>query len=433
MGLQVEPELTDALVEDVEGEPGALPLVSTALLELWQKRDGDTLTLAAYRDSGGVHGAVARLAESTYARFPDERKPLVRAIVLRLVGEGEGEAVVRRRAPLAELDLERNEDAADVLAMLTDSRLVTVDKGFVEVAHEALLREWPRLRRWIDEDAAGRRLRRHITQAASEWDATGRDQGELYRGARLAAALDWSTDHAYELNELEREFARYVGATHALATSSCTAALHLAMVATGIGPGDEVITTPMTFCATANSIVHTGATPVFADCRRDTMNIDPAAVEAAITPRTKAIIPVHFAGRPAEMEAIGALEHPHVVPPRQERADDVRADEARSPGHQDPHVVTSATTWKFANRVPPCPGERSRDEWESIVSAMPLRRATSGPTRGRRWKRRRTRLRLIDMIIATQAVVPDAGVTVTDLQGPFSRKSFSRPACVQRQ
>ena len=153
-----------------------------------------------------MHGAVARLAEGTYARIPDGRKPLVRALMLRLVGEGEGDAPVRRRAPLAELDLERNEDVADVLATLADSRLVTVGEGSVEVAHEALLREWPRLREWIEEDAEGRRLRRHITQAATEWDAAGRDQGELYRGARLAAALDWSTDHAFELNELEREF-----------------------------------------------------------------------------------------------------------------------------------------------------------------------------------------------------------------------------------
>ena len=112
---------------------------------------------------------------------------------------------MRRRAPLAELDLERNEDVADVLATLADSRLVTVGEGSVEVAHEALLREWPRLREWIEEDAEGRRLRRHITQAATEWDAAGRDQGELYRGARLAAALDWSADHAFELNELERD------------------------------------------------------------------------------------------------------------------------------------------------------------------------------------------------------------------------------------
>ena len=206
VGLRVEPELTDALVDDVEGEPGALPLLSTALLELWQKRDGDALTLAAYRESDGVHGAVARLADSTYARIPDDQKPIVRALMLRLVGEDEGETPVRRRAPLAELDLERNADVADVLATLADSRLVTVSEGSVEVAHEALLREWPRLREWIEEDADGRKLRRHITEAAREWDASDRDQSELYRGARLAAALDWSTDHAFELNELERAF-----------------------------------------------------------------------------------------------------------------------------------------------------------------------------------------------------------------------------------
>ena len=206
VGLRVEPELADALVDDVEGEPGALPLLSTALLELWQKRQDNALTLAAYRESGGVHGAVARLAEGTYARIPDGRKQLVRAVMLRLVGEGEGDAPVRRRAPLAELDLERNEDVADVLATLADSRLVTVSEGNVEVAHEALLREWPRLREWIEEDTEGRRLRRHITQAATEWDAAGRDQGELYRGARLAAALDWTADHALDVNELEREF-----------------------------------------------------------------------------------------------------------------------------------------------------------------------------------------------------------------------------------
>ena len=113
VGLRVEPELADTLVDDVEGEPGALPLLSTALLELWQKRQDNTLTAAVYRESGGVHGAVARLAEGTYARIPDGDKPLVRAIMLRLVGEGEGEAAVRRRAPLTELDLERNREVRE--------------------------------------------------------------------------------------------------------------------------------------------------------------------------------------------------------------------------------------------------------------------------------------------------------------------------------
>ena len=105
----------------------------------------------------------------------------------------------------------------------------------------------------------------------------------------------------------EEEFARYVGTTHAVAVNSCTAALHLSMVAAGIGPGDEVITTPLTFCATANAIVHTGATPVFVDVDPLTMNIDASRIEAAITPRTKAILPVHFAGRPCDMGAVMAI------------------------------------------------------------------------------------------------------------------------------
>jgi dTDP-4-amino-4,6-dideoxygalactose transaminase len=113
------------------------------------------------------------------------------------------------------------------------------------------------------------------------------------------------------VHELEQKFARMVGARYALATSSCTAALHLAMVASDVREGDEVITTPMTFCATANAIIHTGATPVFVDCHRDAMTIDPAAIEAAVTPRTKAILPVHFAGRPAEMDAIAAIAKKH--------------------------------------------------------------------------------------------------------------------------
>lgn len=113
------------------------------------------------------------------------------------------------------------------------------------------------------------------------------------------------------VHELEQKFARMVGARYGLATSSCTAALHLAMVVSGVGPGDEVITTPMTFCATANAIIHTGALPVFVDCDRETMTLDPEAVEAAVTPRTKAILPVHFAGRPAEMDAITAIAEKH--------------------------------------------------------------------------------------------------------------------------
>jgi|SRR5882762_9908487 len=109
----------------------------------------------------------------------------------------------------------------------------------------------------------------------------------------------------------ERELASYVGARHAVAVNSCTAALHLALEATGVGAEHEVITSPITFASTANVIVHRGATPVFADVQPDTVNIDPAALERAITPRTKAIIPVHLAGQPCDMASIDALARRH--------------------------------------------------------------------------------------------------------------------------
>ncbi|MBN1123031.1 MAG: DegT/DnrJ/EryC1/StrS family aminotransferase [Anaerolineae bacterium] len=115
------------------------------------------------------------------------------------------------------------------------------------------------------------------------------------------------------VQRFQEAFKEYTGAEHVLAVNSCTAALHLALVALGIGPGDEVITSPMTFAATANVITHVGATPVFADIDRETLNIDPAEIERVITPRTKAIIPIHFAGRACDMDAINAIASAHNV------------------------------------------------------------------------------------------------------------------------
>jgi WD40 repeat protein len=206
VGLRIESELVEALITDVAGEPGALPLLSTSLLELWQRRDGRRLTLSAYQHAGGVHGAVARLAESSYERLEPGRQDVARRILLRLAGEGEGEAVVRRRVPVTELEGERSQDVAEVLSVLADDRLVTIGEGEAEVAHEALLREWPRLRGWLQEDAHARRLHLHLGAAAREWDAGGRDPSELYRGARLAAALEWRSAHDAELNRTERAF-----------------------------------------------------------------------------------------------------------------------------------------------------------------------------------------------------------------------------------
>lgn len=196
-GLEVEAELPDRLVADVEGEPGGLPLLSTALFELWERRDGDRLELATYEQSGGVRGAVARLAERSYERLDLQGREHARRLLLRLAGEGD----VRTRVPISELN-----DSNGVLSQLAADRLVTVGDGEAEVAHEALLREWPRLRAWLDEDAEGRRLHRQLAAAAREWDDGGRDADALYRGARLVSAGDWADTHASDLNEREREF-----------------------------------------------------------------------------------------------------------------------------------------------------------------------------------------------------------------------------------
>lgn len=112
---------------------------------------------------------------------------------------------------------------------------------------------------------------------------------------------------------LEEEFRRYLGIDHAVAVSSCTAGLHLSLIALGVQPGDEVIVPSMTFVATANAVCHVGAKPILVDCERETMNIDPAAVARAITPRTRVIVPVHFAGRPADLTSLRALAVPRGI------------------------------------------------------------------------------------------------------------------------
>jgi dTDP-4-amino-4,6-dideoxygalactose transaminase len=113
--------------------------------------------------------------------------------------------------------------------------------------------------------------------------------------------------------KFEQDFSAYLGAPGALALNSCTAGLHTALATLGIGPGDEVITSVMTFTATVNVIEHVGATPVLVDVLSDTLNLDPRAVAEAITPRTRAIIPVHYAGHPAEMDALQTLAKEHGI------------------------------------------------------------------------------------------------------------------------
>ena len=202
-GLGIEPRLVQALVDDVEGEPGGLPLLSTALLQLWRVRDGGVLRVASYRSTGGVQGAVARLAEDAYGRLPDGDQAIAKRILLRLAG-GESESPTRRRLPLA--DVAPTAEAGAVVSALTDDRLLTVSEGSVEVCHESLFREWPRYRAWLEEDREGRRLHAHLTAGAREWESGGRDSSDLYRGARLTGALEWEAANDEEMTSGERRF-----------------------------------------------------------------------------------------------------------------------------------------------------------------------------------------------------------------------------------
>jgi len=205
-GTRVESTLAETLVLEIGDEPGGLPLLSTALVELWVARTDGWLRAEAHSRLGGVRGAVSRLAESSFENLSDGQRAAARRLFLRLVTSGEEASVARRRVPRSELDLEEDAVLASVVERLTQDRLLTAREGTIEVAHEALLREWPRLQEWLTEDAQGRELREHLTQSAKRWDGTGRDTAELYRGARLSATIDWASTRSQELNELERGF-----------------------------------------------------------------------------------------------------------------------------------------------------------------------------------------------------------------------------------
>ena len=214
-GWEFEPGLVDLLLNDIgaqgtgEPEPGALPLLSHALLATWERRRGRTLTLDGYHASGGVRGAIAETAESVFTdQLNQTQQELARDVFLRLTQLGEGTEDTRRRAALNEL-VRQSIEAAQlraVLNTLAEARLITLNEDSAEVAHEALIREWERLREWLTQDREGLLLHRHLTEAAYEWQRRGHDVSELYRGARLAQAREWALSHKEKLNATEQTF-----------------------------------------------------------------------------------------------------------------------------------------------------------------------------------------------------------------------------------
>lgn len=207
-GWDFQPGLVDLILSDVGTEPGALPLLSHALLETWKRRQGHTLTLQGYHEAGGVKKAIAQTAESVYDKLTPAEQIIARGIFLRLIELGEGLQGMRRRAKISELlhVVETQELVVKVLKILTDARLVTTEQDSAEVSHEALIREWGTLRRWLDEDRENLRLYYHLTESAHEWERRGRESSDLYRGKRLKQVIEWSEVHADLLSSLEKEY-----------------------------------------------------------------------------------------------------------------------------------------------------------------------------------------------------------------------------------
>ncbi|HUW14799.1 MAG TPA: toll/interleukin-1 receptor domain-containing protein [Anaerolineae bacterium] len=256
-GCEFEAGLVERLLDDVRDQPGGLPLLQHALLELWGRREGRRLTHGAYEAIGEVEGALEKRAEAVYHRLTETEREICRRIFLRLTqpgegtedtkrrltqsgggtedtelrptqpGEGsedtkrrswqpeEGTEDTKRRVSLRELlPAEGEQEAVEAIVQaLADARLVTTESGkglggerFVEVAHEAIIQGWSRLREWIEENRDSLRTHRQLTEAAQEWRQSGEDQDFLYRGGRLAALEEWAKARMDELNTLERKF-----------------------------------------------------------------------------------------------------------------------------------------------------------------------------------------------------------------------------------
>jgi DNA-binding SARP family transcriptional activator/WD40 repeat protein len=203
-GLRLEPGLVDLLAREVEGEPAALPLLSHVLREIWEHREGPTLTVDGHRATGGIRDAVAKSAESLYDSMDRAQRQRLRSLLLRLVMPTDDGEPVRARVPRAKVAAD---DAhRQLVEQLVDARLVSIDGDTLQIAHEALVRVWPRLRDWLDDDLDGQRVFRHLADAADAWDAMGRPDSELYRGARLSRVLEWRDRASPDLNDTETDF-----------------------------------------------------------------------------------------------------------------------------------------------------------------------------------------------------------------------------------
>ncbi len=203
-GLRLEPGLVDLVVRDADGEPAGLPMLSHVLRETWERREGSTLTVDGYKATGGIQHAVSQSAELLYDAMGEPQRAQLRRLLLRLVVPTDAGDPVRTRVPRDKVAVD--EDYARLVEQLVDARLVSIDGDAVQIAHEALVRVWPRLRGWLDDDIEGQRLFRHLAESADAWQRMGRPDSELYRGARLTGVLEWRERTRPDLSDTESAF-----------------------------------------------------------------------------------------------------------------------------------------------------------------------------------------------------------------------------------
>jgi WD40 repeat protein len=207
VGLSVERALVATVVQEAKGRSGVLPLLSHAMLETWRRRRGTVLTLAGFEAAGGIDGAVVRTAEETYGALDQAQRTLAAELLLRMLSVDE--SVNRRRVDLADV---RSVDpsAGVVIDRLADARLVTVDGGTVEIAHDAMLTAWPRLRAWVDDHRDAVRAHRKISEAARIWVESDRDPSALASGGRLGLMKAHSSvlSGVLRLSQVEKDFLR---------------------------------------------------------------------------------------------------------------------------------------------------------------------------------------------------------------------------------
>ena len=210
VGLEVEDGLVEVLLTDLgaaggpagTGSAGRLPLLAHALRATWQQRSGHRLTVDGYRVTGGIKRALANTADRLFDALTPPCRDAARWVFLRLVILGRDADDTRRRVRYD--DLLRHapdpESAGVVVAEFTRGRLLTGDQDTVTIAHEVLIRAWPRLREWIEQDRDGNLVRQELEEAAAVWEQTGRESGALYRGTRLEIALTWAEKHRTDLS-----------------------------------------------------------------------------------------------------------------------------------------------------------------------------------------------------------------------------------------